>query len=113
MIAGPAGGEGAHGEQRVHACAQVLQSAVCPEVKLGLDSSVSAIASVTEVELSRDMQVAKIYISVYSDPHGKDIAMRGLSRLQGCGTACCPFCLYVTHAPRAAGHHEQLTGQQL
>ena len=29
------------------------------------------------------VQVAKIYISVYSDPHGKDIAMRGLSRLEG------------------------------
>ena len=36
---------------------RVLQSAVCPEVRLGLDTSVSAIASVTEVELSRDMQV--------------------------------------------------------
>lgn len=37
--------------------AQVMQSAVCPEVRLGLDSAVSAIASVTEVELSKDMQV--------------------------------------------------------
>ena len=97
-----------------------MQSAVCPEVRLGLDSAVSAIASVTEVELSKDMQVsvrgstrccrgyslwtqslvllswdttrdehvgtaqvAKIYISVYSDPHGKTVAMRGLSRLEG------------------------------
>ena len=29
------------------------------------------------------VQVAKIYISVYSDPHGKTVAMRGLSRLEG------------------------------
>ena len=28
-------------------------------------------------------QVAKIYISVYSDPQGRHVAMRGLSRLEG------------------------------
>ncbi len=62
---------------------QVLQGAVSPEVKLGLDSAVSALASVTDVELSNDLQVAKVYISIYSDPEGKDIAMRGLSKLEG------------------------------
>ncbi len=62
---------------------QVLQGAVCPEVKMGLDDAVSAIASVTEVAMSNDLQVAKVYISVYSDPHGRDIAMKGLSRLEG------------------------------
>ena len=78
---------------------QVLQGAVCPEVKMGLDDAVSAIASVTEVAVSNDLSVAKVYISVYSDQHGRDIAMRGLSRLEGyalqplstCKTACCPF----------------------
>ena len=64
---------------------QVLQGAVCPEVKLGLDDAVSAIASVTEVAVSNDLAVAKVYISVYSDPEGRDIAMRGLSRLEGYG----------------------------
>ena len=62
---------------------QVLQGAVCPEVKMGLDDAVSAIASVTEVAMSNDLQVAKVYISVYSDSHGRDIAMKGLSRLEG------------------------------
>ncbi|CAL5227613.1 g10616 [Coccomyxa viridis] len=62
---------------------RVLQGAVCPEVKMGLDDAVSAIASVTEVAMSNDLQVAKVYISVYSDPHGRDIAMKGLSRLEG------------------------------
>ncbi|CAL8462211.1 g1742 [Coccomyxa elongata] len=62
---------------------RVLQGAVSPEVKLGLDSAVSALASVTDVELSNDLQVAKVYISIYSDPEGKDIAMRGLSKLEG------------------------------
>ena len=38
-----------------------MQSAVCPEVRLGLDSAVSAIASVTEVELSKDMQVVVVH----------------------------------------------------
>ena len=55
-------------------------------MKLGLDDAVSAIASVTEVALSPDLQVAKVYISVYSDPEGRDIAMRGLSRLEGYAT---------------------------
>mmetsp|Transcript_19324 Transcript_19324/g.53872 ORF Transcript_19324/g.53872 Transcript_19324/m.53872 type:complete len:269 (-) Transcript_19324:254-1060(-) len=62
---------------------QVLQNAVCPERKRGMDSYLSAIASVTEVELSRDLQVAKVYISVYSDEEGKALAFQGLSRLQG------------------------------
>ena len=44
---------------------QVMQSAVCPEVRLGLDSAVSAIASVTEVELSKDMQVTPVTPSVH------------------------------------------------
>ena len=52
-------------------------------MKLGLDDAVSAIASVTEVAVSNDLAVAKVYISVYSDPEGRDIAMRGLSRLEG------------------------------
>ncbi|KAK9906842.1 hypothetical protein WJX75_008950 [Coccomyxa subellipsoidea] len=62
---------------------RVLQGAVSPEIKLGLDTAVSALASVTDVELSNDLQVAKVYISIYSDPQGKDIAMKGLSRLEG------------------------------
>lgn len=60
-----------------------MQGAVCPEVKVGLDSALSAVASVTEVEVTKDLQVAKVYISIYSDPEGKDLAMRGLSRLEG------------------------------
>jgi ribosome-binding factor A len=60
-----------------------MQSAVCPEVRLGLDSALSAVASVTEVRVSNDLQVAKVYISIYSDSEGKDAAMRGLSKLEG------------------------------
>lgn len=36
---------------------QVLQKAICPERRKGLDSAASAIASVTEVRISNDLQV--------------------------------------------------------
>ena len=62
---------------------QVLQQAVCPEYSAGYDSSVSALASVTEVKLSSDLQVAKVYLSVYSDDIGREDALRGLSKLEG------------------------------
>ena len=65
---------------------QVLQAAVCPERRYGVDDELSAIATVTEVELSKDLAVAKIYIQIYSDPTGQDQAWDGLQRLQGCGT---------------------------
>jgi len=62
---------------------KVLQKAVCPEKDRGADSYLSAIASVTEVDLSRDLQVAKVYISVYSDEEGKEKAFAGLKKLEG------------------------------
>ena len=65
---------------------QVLQAAVCPERRYGVDDELSAIATVTEVELSKDLAVAKIYIQIYSDPTGQDVAWDGLQRLQGCAT---------------------------
>ena len=62
---------------------QVLQKAVCPEKRIGIDSAVSAIASVTEVEVSSDLTIAKVYLSVFSDDEGKRIAISGLKRLEG------------------------------
>lgn len=62
---------------------QVLQKAVCPEKRIGIDSAVSALASVTEVEVSSDLAIAKVYLSVFSDDQGKSIAMSGLKRLEG------------------------------
>ena len=66
---------------------QVLQKAICPEKRAGLDSALSAIASVTEVRVSNDLQVAKVYISIFSDERGKETAMRQLNKLQGCAVA--------------------------
>eukprot|EP01023_Acetabularia_acetabulum_P023083 TRINITY_DN2266_c0_g2_i2.p3 TRINITY_DN2266_c0_g2~~TRINITY_DN2266_c0_g2_i2.p3 ORF type:complete len:286 (-),score=51.25 TRINITY_DN2266_c0_g2_i2:421-1278(-) len=61
---------------------RALQNAVCPERLLG-DNTLSAIASVTGVQLSGDLQVAKVYISVFSDAAGKMKAWQGLQKLQG------------------------------
>jgi hypothetical protein len=38
---------------------QVLQAAVCPERKRGFDGALSALASVTEVQLTNDLQVGR------------------------------------------------------
>lgn len=44
---------------------QILQAAVCPERRRGYDGALSALASVTEVAISNDLQVAKVYVSLY------------------------------------------------
>lgn len=62
---------------------KVLQAAVCPERRRGFDGALSALASVTEVAISNDLQVAKVYVSLYSDDVGKAAAMEGLQRLEG------------------------------
>lgn len=56
---------------------------MCPEKRIGIDSAVSAIASVTEVEMSTDLAIAKVYLSIFSDEQGKTIAISGLKRLEG------------------------------
>lgn len=60
-----------------------LREAVCPERRFGADYALSGIASVTEVVLSGDLQVAKVYISVFSDEFGKRVAMDNLKQLEG------------------------------
>jgi ribosome-binding factor A len=62
---------------------RIIQEAICPEKKRGLDGAISALASITEVALSRDLQVAKVYISIYSDEAGRAAAAAGLQRLEG------------------------------
>ena len=62
---------------------KVLQKAVCPERKRGMDGALSALASVTEVQVTNDLQVAKVYLSIYSDDVGKEAAITGLQRLEG------------------------------
>lgn len=59
----------------------VIQTAICPERRLG-DDSLSAVASITHTHVTSDMQVAKIYVSVYSDDLGKRRAIDNLQRLE-------------------------------
>lgn len=62
---------------------QTMQVAVCPEKKGGGSNALSAIATVTEVELTNDLQVAKVYVSIFSDDYGRQQAMAGLKNLEG------------------------------
>ncbi|EFN59662.1 hypothetical protein CHLNCDRAFT_12877, partial [Chlorella variabilis] len=62
---------------------KTMQAAVCPERRRGFDGALSALASVTEVHISNDLQVAKVYLSIYSDDVGKEVAIEGLQRLEG------------------------------
>jgi len=62
---------------------KVVQSAICPERRRGIDDALSAMASVVDVEITNDLQVAKVYVSIYSDEAGKATAMKGLQRLEG------------------------------
>lgn len=44
----------------------------------------AALASVTEVQISGDLQVAKVYVSISGSGEGQEAAMQGLTRLKGC-----------------------------
>lgn len=60
-----------------------LRRAVSPEESLGVDAQLSALASVTGVHLSNDLQVAKVYISIFTDEAGKQVAQERLKRAEG------------------------------
>ncbi|KAK1352296.1 RBFA domain-containing protein [Heracleum sosnowskyi] len=56
----------------------VLQFAVLPEAALGADRYLSCLTTISDVEVSSDLQVAKVYVSVFGDERGKDVAISGL-----------------------------------
>jgi len=66
----------------------VVSAAVSPEraqlggAGAGASGAVSALVSVTDVQLSPDLQFARVLVSVYSDEKGRRRAMAALSRLQ-------------------------------
>ncbi|KAA0045661.1 putative ribosome-binding factor A [Cucumis melo var. makuwa] len=57
---------------------KVLQFAILPEASLGADKYLSSLTTITDVEVSADLQVVKVYVSVFGDEKGKDVAMAGL-----------------------------------
>uniref|UniRef100_A0A1J3G010 Putative ribosome-binding factor A, chloroplastic n=1 Tax=Noccaea caerulescens TaxID=107243 RepID=A0A1J3G010_NOCCA len=56
----------------------VLQHAVLPEASLGADRYLSSLTTISDVEVSNDLQVVKVYVSVFGDDRGKDVAIAGL-----------------------------------
>lgn len=57
---------------------KVLQYAVLPEAALGADRYLSSLTTVSDVEVSGDLQVVKVYISVFGDERGREVAIAGL-----------------------------------
>ncbi|KAD6795712.1 hypothetical protein R6Q59_031762 [Mikania micrantha] len=57
---------------------QVLQYAILPEAALGADRYLSSLTTISDVEVSSDLQVVKVYVSVFGDERGKEVALSGL-----------------------------------
>ncbi|KAK9987918.1 hypothetical protein SO802_028157 [Lithocarpus litseifolius] len=57
---------------------KVLQYAILPEASLGADRYLSSLTTISDVEVSGDLQVVKVYISVFGDERGKGLAIAGL-----------------------------------
>lgn len=57
---------------------KVLQYAVLPEASLGADRYLSSLTTISDVEISGDLQVVKVYVSVFGDERGKEVALAGL-----------------------------------
>ncbi|KAJ1411640.1 Ribosome-binding factor A [Sesbania bispinosa] len=57
---------------------KILQYAVLPEASLGADRYLSSLTTITDVEVSADLQVVKVYVSVFGDERGKEVAIAGL-----------------------------------
>nr|GMC84532.1 probable ribosome-binding factor A, chloroplastic [Ipomoea batatas] len=57
---------------------KVLQYAVLPEAALGADQYLSSLTTISDVEVSADLQVVKVYVSVFGDQRGKEVAIAGL-----------------------------------
>lgn len=57
---------------------KVLQYAILPEASLGADRYLSSLTTISDVEVSGDLQVVKVYVSVFGDERGKEVAIAGL-----------------------------------
>eukprot|EP00897_Mesotaenium_endlicherianum_P007979 jgi/Mesen1/7209/ME000371S06287 len=62
---------------------KVLKEAVLPEAALGADMFLSSVATISDIELSKDLQVVKVYVSVYGDERVQDKALEGLKARAG------------------------------
>ncbi|KAL8143764.1 hypothetical protein V2J09_016796 [Rumex salicifolius] len=55
-----------------------LQYAILPEASLGADRYLSSLTTISDVEVSTDLQVVKVYVSIFGDERGRDVALSGL-----------------------------------
>ncbi|XP_021738751.1 probable ribosome-binding factor A, chloroplastic [Chenopodium quinoa] len=55
-----------------------LQFAVLPEAALGADRYLSSVTTISDVEVSADLQVVKVYVSIFGDERGREVALAGL-----------------------------------
>ncbi|XP_058780639.1 probable ribosome-binding factor A, chloroplastic [Vicia villosa] len=56
----------------------VLLFAILPEASFGADRYLSSVTTITDVEITADLQLVKVYVSVFGDERGKQVAMAGL-----------------------------------
>ena len=59
-----------------------LRAMISPEERMGVDHMLSVMATVAEVEVSNDLQVVKVYVSILGDERGKKNAIKGLKRME-------------------------------
>ncbi|CAN6555293.1 unnamed protein product [Malus baccata var. baccata] len=57
---------------------KVLQYAILPKVSLGADRYLSSLTTISDVEVSTDLQVVKVYVSIFGDERGKEVALARL-----------------------------------
>ena len=50
---------------------------------MGVDNVVSVMVTVSDVEVSGDLQVVKVFVSILGDERGKQNAIKGLKRMEG------------------------------
>lgn len=82
---------------RAAACVQVLQKAICPERRKGIDSAASAIASVTEVRISSDLQVRRRIVPMSPPPKPKLTWTSPHQRTQPHCCCCSPSAANLEH----------------
>ena len=59
-----------------------LRAMISPEERMGVDHMLSVMATVAEVEVSNDLQVVKVYVSILGDERGKKNVIKGLKRME-------------------------------
>mmetsp|Transcript_34211 Transcript_34211/g.54823 ORF Transcript_34211/g.54823 Transcript_34211/m.54823 type:complete len:303 (+) Transcript_34211:99-1007(+) len=60
-----------------------IRSMISPEERMGVDNVVSVMVTVADVEISNDLQVVKVFVSILGDERGKKNAINGLKKLEG------------------------------